>query len=368
MMHLTSRYNQCQINQTLADLSDGTDALRHANKPKGALLQVNSFCNLQCSHCSISAPRIQRGVNLNELSLEEWIEILSRLKSIGITRVRFTGGEPFLRSDLEQLCRKSQEFCFEVSFVTNGLLILPNNIKWLKEIQPQSIWVSVYGFPASIYESVSGARGAFSRLTKTVERLISAQIDVGLYYPVGDVNYREIGGFIRYFYSLGIRLIKVMQVLGHGRAAAPGGLCPFSVDDLESTLDRIIETVIDCPGITVKVSIKAGQSELFRSKGFQLPEDRSCQIGLQNLWTIDSNGSVSPCCLFLNKGKLDLFNASSHEEFSKWRLWNRSNVLTLLELRNKTVRSCPAISEIDGSEQNSIDDFVCPLSYAKATS
>lgn len=337
-------------------------------KPNGALVQINRFCNLKCSHCSIFAPRFQASDNRTELSLNEWTVIFERLKSTGITRVRFTGGEPFLRGDLEQLCHKAQEFGLEVSFVTNGLLILPNNINWLKEIDPKSIWISVYGFPTTLYESITGAKDAFSRLVRTIERLIDYKLNVGLYYPIGEINYRKIGEFIRYFHSLGICNIKIIQVLEHGRAIEPKGLRPISKNHLMEALDHILESIVDCPEMKIKISMRSNQFELFSSKGFLIPKDRSCQIGLHNLWTIDSKGVVTPCCLFLNKSKLDLFNIVYNNKFHRWQFWDHSNVLKLIGLSTGTVQHCPALSESENFEKCSYDDFICPLIYAEVSS
>src|SRR2546427_6752736 len=113
----------------------------HCVAPEGALLQINRFCNLACSHCSQSAPPLRKGAALKELALSDWTQVLAQLRDVGITQVRFTGGEPFARDDLVDLARAARAMNFEVSFVTNGLAVLPDNILWLKEVQPKAIWV-----------------------------------------------------------------------------------------------------------------------------------------------------------------------------------------------------------------------------------
>ena len=332
--------------------------------PNGALLQINRFCNLGCSHCSQSAPRVDRTANLAELSFDHWEEILAKLVTTGITRVRFTGGEPFLRRDLKELATKAQEMGLQVSFVTNGLSLLSRHVSWLADLRPASIWISIYGFPESNYEAISGRPRSFSRVTRTVATLIERNLAVGLYYPAGDQNYYVIGEFIRFFYGLGVRLIKVLQVLPHGRAARAGGLSSLPDGALERTLDMTAEALKYCPQLKIKVSMQSGQSELFRSRGFTVPEDRSCQIGLQNLWTIESTGSVLPCCLFLNKGT-GLFDATSPEEFAGWRRWNRAESLRLLGTDAEEVTSCPALPGSKTTSEIRTEEFICPLTFAE---
>jgi MoaA/NifB/PqqE/SkfB family radical SAM enzyme len=336
-----------------------------SDKPMGALLQINRFCNLGCSHCSISAPRIRPESNLTELTFAEWEKILIRLRNIGITQVRFTGGEPFLRRDLEQLCKRAVELDLSVSFVTNGLLIFPTNIKWVEELQPKIIWVSIYGYPSDIYESISGSKGTFQHLIDTIESLINRGLNIGLYYSVGDSNFQRIGDFIRHFYKLGIRLIKIVQISEHGRAAEKGRLKPFPEDALGGILDRIIESTTDCSGLSMKVSMKSRQSEAFRRRGFEIPKNRSCQMSLHNLWTVDSKGAVSPCCLYLNKGRLELFNATSDVEFKTWQKWDLASTLNRVGVNGNNMSDCPALEESVDSVVRPQNDFVCPLIYAQ---
>ncbi len=343
--------------------------IEHRNSPNGVLIQLTNFCNFKCSHCSQKAPfYVNVEPDTFELSFEEWAKILTRIRRARITQLRFTGGEPFLRKDLELLCRKAFELGFEVSFVTNGSLIIPGNIDWLREIQPKSVWVSIYGFPGKMYENISGTRNIFPRITSTVCRLVEALPEVGIYYPLGSHNYREVGAFIQYFYSLGVRYIKFLQVLEHGRARESREIASLSFEVLKYTLSHIFKSASECTGMRVRVSMLSGQSDLFVSMGFIVPKDRSCHIGLKNLWTITSEGSVHPCCLFMNGSACILFNARSSQEFSKWHRWDRLGVLKLLKQRHAIVRNCPALPDSENSKHKILNDFVCPLTYAEIRS
>lgn len=330
--------------------------------PDGALLQINRFCNLACSHCSHSAPPLQRGSPVKELALSDWTRILSRLREAGITQVRFTGGEPFVRDDLQDLCRAARAMNLDVSFVTNGLAILPDNILWLKEVQPKAIWVSLYGYPAEVYERVAGRRGVFARVMRTVESLVDERFNVGLYYPLGDVNADGAIPFIRDFYALGVRRIKFVQILKHGRAALADGPFPLADNYLSRLLDETVEAAVSCRGLVLKVSMLSGQTALFRSKGFLVPDDRTCHAGLHKLWTVDSQGWALPCCLFLEKQAGRLLNVRSKPQFARWQSWGRTRTLAQLGWSSDPPKSCPALGPDSGEPEN---DFICPLMYAE---
>jgi len=83
-------------------------------------LSVTQRCNLSCPYC-------HREGELNpakETSLEEIEEIIKNAKSIGIKKIKITGGEPLVREDITAIIRIIKKYNFEeLSLVTNGFLL-----------------------------------------------------------------------------------------------------------------------------------------------------------------------------------------------------------------------------------------------------
>ncbi len=334
-------------------------------RPKAALLQVNRYCNLACPHCFQSAPFLQNAADSMEISTQSWIDILSNLRSVGIKRVRFTGGEPFLRKDIENLFFAALDM--EPSFLTNALAILPHHIKWLEKLRPKIIWVSIYGYPEAVYENITGNPGSFARCRRAIESLVAASIPVGLYYPLGNSNARDIGAFLLDSYRLGVRQIKIIQVLPLGRAVLEGGrLRPLPQSYLQHILEDIIAVAPGCPGLTVKVGMDSGQKSLFRSKGFAVPEEIGCGAGLRNFWTVDSRGQAFACCLMLGQPGASLLDARSLKQCMTWHEWGLPRTLRRMGIADDPTKICPVlISRPDPSKGN---DFICPLTYAEISS
>ena len=57
-------------------------------------------CNQKCLHCYAAGQSL---ADAPELSTQQWLDILRRLRSANIPQVTFTGGEPTLRADLVEL-------------------------------------------------------------------------------------------------------------------------------------------------------------------------------------------------------------------------------------------------------------------------
>ena len=87
-------------------------------------LAVNEKCNLRCIYCMP-----EEGVQLlnkdQYLSKLEIKRIISLFTQMGITKIRFTGGEPLLRKDISELIRYAKNECKieQVHLTTNGILL-----------------------------------------------------------------------------------------------------------------------------------------------------------------------------------------------------------------------------------------------------
>lgn len=96
--------------------------------PLSVCWQITTKCNLNCKYClSSSGKDGDYGLNTNDA-----IKIIKQLGDLGINRLDFTGGEPLIRRDLNQLieCAKSNKINTIVT--TNTTLLNDSNIECLK--------------------------------------------------------------------------------------------------------------------------------------------------------------------------------------------------------------------------------------------
>ena len=106
-------------------------------------LAITDRCNLRCHYCMPAS-----GLNWLErdalLSFEEIERALSIFASLGISKLRFTGGEPFMRRNFDMLLRRvAQSNLFEsITLTTNGVLTAPF-VPLLKELNIHSVNLSL---------------------------------------------------------------------------------------------------------------------------------------------------------------------------------------------------------------------------------
>ena len=109
-------------------------------------MELTERCNNNCIHCYINLPADDIKAKEKELSTEEIKDILKEAASLGCLKVRFTGGEPLLREDFEELYLFARRLGLKVLIFTNGTLITPQLADLFARIPPlEKIEVSLYG-------------------------------------------------------------------------------------------------------------------------------------------------------------------------------------------------------------------------------
>jgi cyclic pyranopterin phosphate synthase len=110
------------------------------------------------------------------LNFEEVERLLEIFSSLGVRKLRFTGGEPFLRRDfthfLKRICERD---LFEsISITTNGVLTAPH-VPLLKSLRIHSVNLSLDTLDAHRFETIT-RRNELSRVMNTLHALIEHDI------------------------------------------------------------------------------------------------------------------------------------------------------------------------------------------------
>ncbi len=79
-------------------------------------------CNLHCSFCHMEGESIGEVSSVNEMTADEIIRVVRVASSLGISRVKLTGGEPLLRKDIGEIVKGIAAIpgILDFSMTTNG--------------------------------------------------------------------------------------------------------------------------------------------------------------------------------------------------------------------------------------------------------
>ncbi len=182
-------------------------------------ISVTDRCNFRCSYCM---PKEIFGDDFafmpkSELLTFEEIERLTRLfASIGVKKIRLTGGEPLLRKDMPDLVSRIMqvEGVEDVGLTTNGVL-LGSHAQALHEAGLRRLNVSLDALDSELFGRLNG-RGIDSALIlKQIDRALETGFDVKVNMVVQKgVNESEILPMAAYFKDKGVtlRFIEFMDV------------------------------------------------------------------------------------------------------------------------------------------------------------
>ncbi len=89
-------------------------------------MSVTDACNLRCGYC-MPDDMIPRCNCKNNLSTDELVEIAEAAAELGVKKLRITGGEPLVRSDIVELARRlaAIDGIEDISVTTNAILLAP---------------------------------------------------------------------------------------------------------------------------------------------------------------------------------------------------------------------------------------------------
>ncbi|MGL5331133.1 MAG: radical SAM protein, partial [Peptostreptococcaceae bacterium] len=85
-------------------------------------ISLTDKCNLKCIYCMPADENFEDEYINNELSTEDYKFIIKSMANVGITKLRFTGGEPTLHPGLNELIAFAKNECGidDIAITTNG--------------------------------------------------------------------------------------------------------------------------------------------------------------------------------------------------------------------------------------------------------
>jgi GTP 3',8-cyclase len=191
------------------------------NRPLRDLrISVIDRCNFRCPYCM---PAEQFHHSYQFLEKNEWLSFdeiaaLSRaFASLGVKKLRITGGEPLLRPNIDELIRQlvSIEGVEDLALTTNGSTL----VEWapkLKAAGLKRLTVSLDSLDPDIFKQLSGGRGNVQDVLdgiKAAEAVGFDCIKINAVIKRG-VNDKSILDLVKYFRETGhvVRFIEYMDV------------------------------------------------------------------------------------------------------------------------------------------------------------
>lgn len=177
------------------------------SKPLVVLLYLTHACNSNCKYCSLSHVKDPK-----ELGTEEWKKVLLELRKwLGPFYLNLCGGEPFLRKDLFELIKFSNELGIITDVTTNGSLIDKKKAKEIVRSRLSKIVFSLEGIKRETHDE-SRQKGQFDKIMAAIDMLKDKKINITLNTVINKYNLDELPNLVRFTSEKKLNGIKFVEV------------------------------------------------------------------------------------------------------------------------------------------------------------
>ena len=280
-------------------------------------ISVTDKCNLRCRYCMPEEGICKRS-HAEMLTEDEFIMAVEAAASLGIRKIRITGGEPLVKKNIVSICRRAAAVpgIEEVCLTTNGIL-LPQLGRELKEAGVKRINLSLDTLDPEKYTYITriGKLEAF-------RAGLEAAMEVG--FEKVKVNAVLIGGFndneivdlanLTREYPVDMRFIELMPILDSDEFG----------EEAYVPCSRVLEMLPEA----MPVAPDGGVAKLYR-----LPEGKG-NIGLIspvnahfckecNRVRLTADGKLKPCLHAADEYSIKGMNFDEMKAAMEQAIWNK---------------------------------------------
>ncbi|MFH1018833.1 MAG: GTP 3',8-cyclase MoaA [Pseudomonadota bacterium] len=191
-------------------------------------VSLTENCNFRCLYC-VPPEGVAFAEEKDLLRADEIVRLAKIFVHLGIRRVRLTGGEPLLRTDILPLVHALSLFkgLEDVALTTNGSLLAPL-ARPLKEAGLTTVNVSLDSLDRERFRKIT-ARDRFDDVFAGLQEALKASLRVKInVLALSDLSREEVLAFCRLAlrHPVSIRFLEFMPLCGDGWA--PEKMLPIS--------------------------------------------------------------------------------------------------------------------------------------------
>ena len=138
-------------------------------------ISLTERCNLRCNYC-MPEEGIQLRPRNDFMSLKEVVAMATTFVSLGVKKIRLTGGEPLVRKDAKEILQELSKLPIELAITTNGILV-DEYIDTFKSCGITSINVSLDSLKEEKFNAIT-RRDYFGRVMANIQSLLNQKFHV----------------------------------------------------------------------------------------------------------------------------------------------------------------------------------------------
>lgn len=183
--------------------------------PMSLLAELTHICPLRCPYCSNPLNLSSR---MEELSTNQWKDIISQAAKMGVLQIHFSGGEPMVRADLVDLITHAAQLNLYTNLVTSGIFLTREKLNGMANAGLDHIQLSFQDIEAEEADRLSGIKQTQSRKLQAAQLIKEAGFPLTLNFVIQRNNIERIEGMLALAAQLGARRVEIAHTQYYGWA------------------------------------------------------------------------------------------------------------------------------------------------------
>jgi pyrroloquinoline quinone biosynthesis protein E len=142
---------------------------------------------------------------------------LDEASELGVVQVHFTGGEPLLRTDVEQLIQRARELGLFVNLITSGVGVTEKRVQQLKEAGVDSIQLSIQAAASDLADHIAGFN-AYEMKRETAKIIRASGLRLNMNVVLHRQNIHQVEEIIELCVSWGAERLELANTQYYGWA------------------------------------------------------------------------------------------------------------------------------------------------------
>ncbi|PFG08020.1 MULTISPECIES: pyrroloquinoline quinone biosynthesis protein PqqE [unclassified Marinobacter] len=255
--------------------------------PLWLLAELTYRCPLQCPYCSNPLDFAQTE---RELSTEDWVKVLRQGREMGAAQLGFSGGEPLVRQDLQELIAEARHLGYYSNLITSGLGLTNAKVEAFAGAGLDHIQVSFQASDPELNNALAGSRKAFEQKLAMARAVKEAGYPMVLNFVIHRHNIHQMNDIMALCKRLGADFVELATCQYYGWAFKNReGLMPSKaqLEKAEREVNQYRARLLD-EGSAMKL--------IFVTPDYYEERPKACMNGWGSLFlTVAPDGAALPC-------------------------------------------------------------------------
>jgi len=296
--------------------------------PLSLIAEVTHRCPLRCVYCSNPIELEKRE---SELETADWLRVIREAQALGVLQLHFTGGEPLLRGDLEEMISEASRLRIYTNLITSGVGLGETRLKALVAAGLDHVQLSVQDSSESGAERIAGV-GVHAAKLRAAALIAQEPVAFTVNAVIHKMNIERLGEIIALAESMGAQRLEVAHTQYYGWALVNRAHLLPTRTQFEASREVVARARARL-GSRMKID--------FVVPDYHLDYPKPCMGGwAQKMLLVEPSGRALPCHA---AGQITGFARESVRESSLEKIWNESALFQAyrgLDWMPEPCRSC----------------------------